>query len=248
MPVFHSQKLIHLHIPRCGGTSINGLLWSRETNRVGTFNIKEPNYHYLYGVHRISASLAFELDHLDYFEVRRSVSPWVWRSYRKFAVVRHPWDRFVSEYRRKHSQTDRRFISAEADFAKFCRDFLLKVKARDFSAVRRLGSTQFADSHFIPQWRFLGRNLDGLDGSVRMLRLESIDNDWRAFVSEIALPVDDYKLPHRNTQKSKYAETDFIVDLDLAREIELFYADDYRLLGYEFRYTTKTSNRPSLAK
>jgi hypothetical protein len=232
MPIFHSQQLIHIHVPRCGGTSINALLWSREKDPVGPFDAQIANYHHLYGVHRLGSSRAVELDHLDYLDVRRSVSPWVWRSYRKFAVVRHPWDRFVSEYRRKHSRNDRRFLPADGTFQDYCHAFLDKVKGTDPRTARRLGASQFADSHFLPQWRFVGRSPEARAPEVHVLRLENIAEDWPRFLVEAGLPPGEYILPRRNTQRNRYEEVDFAIDASMGTSIEAFYSDDYQLFGY----------------
>jgi hypothetical protein len=243
VPVFHSDKIIHIHVPRCGGTSINALLWAREKNRVGKLATQSPNYHHLYGVHRLGGSRTMELDHLDYCEMRRSVSPWVWKSYRKFAVVRHPWDRFVSEYRRKHSRNDRRFLPAEGNFQEYCRAFLDKVKGIDPRTDRRLGATQFADSHFLPQWRFLGRSPERRDPEVHVLRLESIAEDWPQFLVEAGLPPGEYTLPLRNSQAEKYEEADFVIDTSTGSAIETFYSDDYRMFDYASAHESREPTR-----
>jgi hypothetical protein len=247
MPVFHSQHLIHIHVPRCGGTSINSLLWEREEDRVGKLAAQVANYHHLYGVHRFGRSNAVELDHLDYFEVRHSLSPWVWRHYRKFAVVRHPWDRFVSEYRRKHSRRDRRFVPADGSFSDYCHAFLEKTRGKDPRSQRRIGPTQFADSHFIPQWRYLGRIADQPDPSVQVLRLENIVEDWQRFIADAGFSAADYVLPRQNSQRARYHEADFSADAGAAAAIEAFYADDYRLLGYNFLHGGDTVVLPPTA-
>jgi len=72
----HEYKCIFIHIPRCGGTSIEAM-----------FNIDMWAYDKGKTKHLI-ASTAKEL-YKDY-----------WNSYFKFSIVRNPWDRMVSM--RKH--------------------------------------------------------------------------------------------------------------------------------------------------
>jgi len=236
MPVFHSQRLIHIHNPRCGGSSINAVLWRNESPKLGKLRARPANYHLLYGLHRLPDKSVMELDHLDYCEVKAAVAPWVWEDYRKFVVVRHPWDKFVSEYRRKHQRGDRRYLSADKPLAEYCADFLNQTKDVTPQTAARLGRHQFADSHFIPQWRFAATQPDSLDNEVTLLRLETLDEAWPAFLLEHGLDPAIYILPRMNSQAGKYSPVELQVSPDLAARIEAFYADDYRAFGYEPRF------------
>ena len=86
MPISHHLKAIFIHIPKNAGESIEkamgmygGLpaetLWGRVENR-------------------------FVLQHLTATELQDSglVTQEIWRQYFKFAVVRNPWSKAVSEY------------------------------------------------------------------------------------------------------------------------------------------------------
>jgi len=237
MPVFHSQRIIHIHNPRCGGSSINAVLWKNEAPRVGKLKVRPANYHLLYGLHRLPGGQVIELDHLDYREVKSAVAPWIWDTYHKFVVVRHPWDKFVSEYRRKHQRGDRRYVPADRSFGDYCSEFLTRTKDLDPAEPTRFGRHQFADSHFIPQWRFAGNSPNNLDKNVTVLKLEDLDKSWSAFLAGNGFARDSYTLPRKNSQAESFPPGDFAVASDIAIRLEKFYADDYRVFGYTPRFS-----------
>jgi len=71
MPVSHSHKLVFVHIPKNAGTAITK-----------------------------SSSIKFEKDgHHSWMEHQKHLGPEKWNEYFKFAVVRNPWDRVVSNYK-----------------------------------------------------------------------------------------------------------------------------------------------------
>jgi hypothetical protein len=238
MPVFHAQRIIHIHNPRCGGSSINAVLWEHESPRVGELNIRPANYHYLYGLHRLTKDSVIELDHLDSHEIKSAVAPWVWNNYYKFVVVRHPWDKFVSEYRRKHQRRDHRFVSADTTLGEYCEDFLRRVKDVDPKTAVRLGRHQFADCHFLPQWRFAGVSPDMPDTQIAVLKLESLENDWQSFLGSHGFDSNAYALQRRNSQADHYTLDDLEVSSDVGALVETFYDDDFRVFGYERHFQT----------
>jgi hypothetical protein len=88
MPVFHKNKLIHIHIPKTAGTaierffhSIGDMTWSPES-WVGQ---EKKNGRW------------YEYQHLSMPELR-SLAGTVFPGYASFAVVRDPYSRLVSDY------------------------------------------------------------------------------------------------------------------------------------------------------
>ena len=69
-PEFSRRKIIFVHIPKTGGTSISAALFGNASLTWGHFGVRD-----------FYAELGAEID--DYY---------------KFCVVRNPWDRFVSAY------------------------------------------------------------------------------------------------------------------------------------------------------
>jgi len=96
MPVFHHYKCIFVHITKTGGTSI-------ESAFNVPFNDKNENREFMYG-DIISEDLKQKklsspaLQHLTIMELKELLDPDVFNNYFKFAIVRNPWDRVLSEY------------------------------------------------------------------------------------------------------------------------------------------------------
>jgi hypothetical protein len=84
VPVDHDQKLLFIHVPKTGGTTILTLLglWKEE---------RSPDLHTLFG------DLGpLDLQHLTVAQARQFLTPAEFAAYFKFAFVRNPWDRAVS--------------------------------------------------------------------------------------------------------------------------------------------------------
>ena len=95
--ISHRHKVILVHVPRCAGTSMEIALgfserWLRLAGRLYARRV-------LFGW---DPKLGLWLQHASVHELakHRLVRPGVLSTYFKFAFVRNPWDRTVSEYRR----------------------------------------------------------------------------------------------------------------------------------------------------
>src|SRR5438477_12475659 len=84
MPVDHNRKLLFIHIPKTGGTTVLTLLglWKKE---------RSANLGTLFGDWG-----SFDLQHLTLFQAEQFLTCSEFASYFKFAFVRNPWDRAVS--------------------------------------------------------------------------------------------------------------------------------------------------------
>lgn len=94
-------ELIFIHIPKCGGTSIESIFWSKEerveSNLWMGFIDKYHNKFQTGG-----------LQHLKATQIRLSVGDEKFNAYLKFSVVRNPYDRAVSQYIYMQSRPDLR--------------------------------------------------------------------------------------------------------------------------------------------
>jgi hypothetical protein len=214
MPVSHQLKLIFVHIPRTGGTSIEsalGLLgdWRQEdlTSMYGM--ITSPDLK-----HRIRAT-AF-LQHLTADEIG-NLLPLEFHVYHRFAFVRNPWDRMVSIYARMdpHMQA-----SAESAGLK-----LIGTSFNEF--LERTGD--FEHVHLAPQHRFV------MDTTGQLVvdflgRFEHLTADFAAICQRVGL---QSSLPHRNASvRSDYRA---YYNDDYARKtVERRYGDDIERFRYVF--------------
>ena len=79
MPFSDQKKLLFIHIPKCGGTSIEK-----------SFPEKRPFIGY--GIFKNKA-----LQHLNYSEYKK-IYHTRWNTYETFSIVRDPYKRFISDY------------------------------------------------------------------------------------------------------------------------------------------------------
>ena len=71
--IINNNKLIYIHIPKCGGSSLNTNL---EKYRIENFNKK--------------------IGHSTYLEYKNIVGNKLFNEYKTFMIVRNPWDWHIS--------------------------------------------------------------------------------------------------------------------------------------------------------
>lgn len=213
MPIIHSEKLIFIHIPRTGGTSINQYFLENKYFKEHTLNVKEPNFHIMYGLYK-SPCQTYELDHLDYYDLKKFTPEPVFKDYNKFAIIRDPVDRLYSDFGRIKLRNDKRLFNTEnMNFDEFVEEI-----AKIFeNGLNKLG--HFKRSHLIPQINYVPDNDD-----VEILKFENLSSDWDKFCKGHKL--NNLKLPHKNkSNKSKP-----VISAHTKSIIEEIYRDDYNLL------------------
>tara|TARA_B100000886_G_scaffold317088_1_gene256121 strand:- start:1739 stop:2350 length:612 start_codon:yes stop_codon:yes gene_type:complete len=132
--IIYDKKIIFIHIPKTGGTSIEDIISNGQKKK------KKPDY--FYGVVKGKA-----LQHLTALEIKDRFDKF--DEYLKFVTVRNPYERLISEYYwcqikgigHKHGQS--------------FDDFLDYVK--NIVKVGKFNENKYID-HFIPQYKFVYDN------------------------------------------------------------------------------------------
>ena len=209
--ISHDKKCIFIHIPKCGGTSIEDVIWPKDQGRTERdlwmgFVTRFENKYQTGG-----------LQHLLGWQVREEVGHDVFGSYYKFAFVRNPWDRIVSQFAYMQQRPD-------------LMDYLGMTPETEFKSylelIRRKEHVQW-----MPQVRFL---LD-LDGSVlvdRVGRLEAFNEDCAQIFESLGMH-SGYLPGHVNRSKRK-AFRDYYLDCESIDMVADLFAEDIDFLGYEF--------------
>ncbi|CAH6420876.1 Sulfotransferase [uncultured virus] len=168
-----------------------------------------PRQDSLWGIETGDAgSTPIILHHLTAAEIRERIGTFSFESYFKFAVVRNPWDRLVSEY------AWRRWRSSES-FREFVRSLTDDRAPRDFELI----------AHLRPQLDYL---LDPATGKILVDfvgRFETLDADFSAVCDRIGRKA---PLPRQNRSEHEMyralydEETRDIVARVFAKDIEAF--------------------------
>lgn len=144
MPIFHKHKIVFIHIPKTAGSTINTALGIEEL-----FKSDRPLSLYdndiLYGIRG-----TIELDHLTAADMIHEIPPTIWNTYYKFAVVRNPYDRLVSQYFYSVEYNDYRVVSKENSktFEQFIDTLTSLINTFDTM-------TQLEKTHYIPQYDYI---------------------------------------------------------------------------------------------
>lgn len=200
----HQSRCIYVHIPKTGGNSINRV-----------FGVNWAN-------------------HKDLARYARELDPEVFQSYCKFAIVRNPWDRILSEYnyQKKKSRPDatRLYIFKEDGTRRNFREWLAAVFAQpDRYPDSQWGGEVSPGIHrFSPQLDWI--SLGGGIGVDRVLRLETLQPEFDRLRRELGLPL--ARLACRNRKfhwhYSRYYD-------DTTRQmVAAYYARDIQAFGYTF--------------
>jgi hypothetical protein len=108
--IFHEYKTIFVHIPKTGGTSVENMLWPDRTTRTEKelwMGFVKP----LFNKYQTGG-----LQHLLARQISCEVGREVFENYYKFAFVRNPWDKAVSQYVFMNRRQDlREFIGMSSD-------------------------------------------------------------------------------------------------------------------------------------
>jgi len=207
----HKHKFIFIHIPRCGGNYINNY------------------FDYDLGkIHRDKQN--FEIDHYPLFRYKELFSE-EYVKYYKFAFVRNPWDRLVSDfYYRKHGKEaggmwgpDNRFIDAK--HLSF-REYILEIDKKFHLVDSLIMKNQWLVSHFMSCYDYIKpvKNLNNI------CRIENFEHDFKGVCNDLNVPLRVEKKINKTNHKH-YTE---YYDDETRQIVAEKYAKDIEYFGYEF--------------
>ena len=223
MPVDRQAKLIFVHIPKTAGTSIEVALnifgdWRNE-NLLNLFGqITSPR------LLRKNFSSNF-LQHLQLHEIRRLLGA-EFDDYEIFTVVRDPWTRFLSSFRRKDPD-----LCSYVRWRSLCE--LEDLSLFDYFKIARWADHPHLNSQ-ISFFRPASNSLTVKDvlKKVRIFRFEELSllEKWLSVKYDKPIKFMQHQRPVNAIPEM--TEGDLI---HLKRKVFNFYRQDYRLLGYELK-------------
>lgn len=209
--ICHRRKIVFIHIPRTGGQSIENVLFPNFN-----FTDKEERT-ILYGWNK---KLGW-LNHLTCEEILRNnfISINGFNNYFRFAFVRNPWERLVSEYAWKFSGEIERF-------RQFCIDITEKKYNNWASQYRDLLALK---QHIREQYKYVFDSKGKL--AVDFIgRYENLVEDFQQVSKLTGLKY--CKLPFLN--KSGHKHYTGYYDKLTKELVERTYKDDIEIFNYHF--------------
>ena len=173
-------------------------------------------------------------DHKDLQRYRDELSPELFQSYFKFAVVRNPWDRLLSDYnyqRKKSRERDSKLFlftegGSKRNFAEWAEVALNNPDRYD---AQCWGGTVSPTIHrWSPQIDWI--SVDGQPRVDFVARLERLPEDFRLICQRLNLPL--VRLPHRN--RRLHWHYSHYYDRSTRDLVASYYARDIEYFGYEF--------------
>lgn len=200
-------RCVFIHIPKCGGTSIEDIIWpmprKEEDLWMGFINKFENKYQ------------TGGLQHLKAWQVRDEVGEDIYNSYFKFTFVRNPWDKAVSQFSYMKDRKDLRDFIGMKEKTTF-KEYLYLIQKKKHI-------------QWEPQYDFIFDR----DGNImvdKIGRLETFESDVKEIIQILGLSIDS--IPHAKKSKRKNYEEYYD---DESREIVLdLYRKDVEFLGYSF--------------
>ena len=218
MPIDRARKLLFVHIPKTAGTSVEEFLGLR-----GPWQNEDINT--CFGLIQ-SLSLLEEgfrsnfLQHLTLAELSRLLGSDL-QGCTPFAVVRDPWTRIISSFRRK-----------DPDLCHLIRSSCGRdAKEFDLEAYIELAGC-LDHAHLRPQHRFLTlAGSDRIDPRIHLFRQEQLVDleEWLAqrLGESVVLPKSNVSVP-----QTPWSDLNAHQEDKLRERVRVLYAEDYAAFGY----------------
>jgi len=207
MPYHESLKLVFIHVPKCGGTSIEDALDMRKAHRL----------HINYNQNRkLIADYKAAPQHWPASRVRLWIGESAWREATKFAIIREPLARFISAYKWR-----RRDGLNLLQLAQFVEREIMPDAANGFeNVIEKHANKAMFVTHLLPQLYFLDEE------SIKCIKLENISVEWPQFADgcEAVIP---RKLPRQNASRRVLTAADQADLPQVKTIIRRIYAEDY---------------------
>ena len=205
--ISRKRKFIFIHIPKCGGTSVEDALFKPCTHRTAKDLWMFPNKYQSGGLQHLKAS-----------HILQEEGEKIFNNCFKFSFIRNPWDKMISQYRYTIESSNpylRKWI--DIDMNDSFNEYLKKV----FNAAIHV--------QWDSQYKFL---YDSKDNQLVDFigRFENLQEDFNIVCDKIGIPKPH--LSHKNKTKHKHYTEHYD---DEAREIIAEkYAKDIEHFGYKF--------------
>ena len=239
MPVSHKHKIILVHIPKTGGTSIESALGMHAgKNKIGLTPAKRQlrDYQNLFGAgiqhmtlneiknyyntinfmnYDSFGNIKHVLDNIINALAQKQTSEIgseIFRKYYKFAVVRNPYDRLVSHFSWVDGKWHKKIEPTKDEFIEFV----------DSIIDKKLYKT---DLHLVPQHAYV--EVDNLVAVDRILHVENLSEEFSSLCDELEINAELKKRMASNHKDYTYYYND-----EIRQKVYDIYKRDFELFGY----------------
>ena len=202
MRISHSHKLIYLALPRTGSTTARAILDAYAD--ITSVHISEitPDFPFY---HHISAP---ELKTI--FAARG----WNWNGYRKFCVIRNPYDRIVSLYHHRVENLTMHAHRSPVSFKQYV--FQLNSSQRLPTSLQAFACDESGE--------FLVQDI---------LQFEQLHSQLPAYLHQIGISFSADHIPHLNASKNRRPYRDYY-DAETQARVGQLYRYEIERFGYVF--------------
>lgn len=218
MPIYDRHRLVHIHIPKTGGTAIETFF-----HEIGDMVWGPASW---LGQEQIGGRW-YELQHLTWQELA-ALSGLPLHEYASFAVVRDPYARMVSDYLWRGASRGDPPDSATRSFESFAAFVSSIPPDLDVRWAEYIARADQKEANFLihvrPQHHYLfdGRANRQVDD---LLRFEDLDREFGSLIGRHGLVTDSIRRPLPRNLSEFY-------DRELLDCVNRLYARDFDLLGY----------------
>lgn len=229
MPILHKKKIIFIHIPKCAGNSLLENFYSKNKLELNNFSCDNVFIKFLYFKYEITNNIIHKLSFLDYNNLidnkhlisHLPINLYVKKGlctkkqlseYYSFAIVRNPYDRFLSMYK---------FLYHSLGLCP--KDFVFYVK-------NIFNNVDYRYHFFQPQYKFICDNDDVNKILVdKIIRFENLDKEYLKIIEKYKLN----KLSHLNKSDNIISFKDFYSDEFIKKNVYELYKNDFIIFNYK---------------
>lgn len=189
MPIDIDKKILFIHIPKTGGTTIEKIIFNLSLKNT------EENYKKLFGRKNNNDGSVIQYQHLTYNEIINNYDFNLDKFY-KFTFVRNPYDRIVSEF--FYQQQNKVPFLKNIEKMNF-KDFLYAILNREWinNIKENEGFIKSNIVHILPQYKFIyvNDNVFSSNTNLKIFKFENFLKGVSQIFKDLNMEMID-KIPH----------------------------------------------------